>query len=323
MKSVCLVKYGDAVEGVEFREVDEPGAPGAGEVTVAVEFAPVNFNDLMVPWGVYPWKPEPPAVIGTEGSGIVVAVGAEVTGIKEGDRVVLPFMSQTWRQRLNARAEDLVSVPSAVSSEQASMLAINGATAWMLLKDFVKLERGDGIVFNAATSGVARWVIAIARHHGYKTIGLVRSAGDVETIKTIGCDHVFNVSDDLKNAKASVADVPVRLGLDVVGGEFSGFVASFVDFRGTLVNYGAATRKPIEIPAYNFTFKEIVLRGFFEGSDDNIKKVVLALRELLKLPNIGNVRQQYTQIYQPEDAKAAVAAAVAGNRGLFDFRTTR
>jgi hypothetical protein len=53
MKAVQVVKYGDAVEGVELREVPEPDVPKIGEVLVGVEFSPINFNDLMVVWGIY------------------------------------------------------------------------------------------------------------------------------------------------------------------------------------------------------------------------------------------------------------------------------
>jgi trans-2-enoyl-CoA reductase len=53
MKAVQVVKYGDAVEGVELRELPEPNAPKTGEALVALEFSPINFNDLMVVWGIY------------------------------------------------------------------------------------------------------------------------------------------------------------------------------------------------------------------------------------------------------------------------------
>ena len=57
MKAVQVVKYGDAVEGVELREVPEPAAPKSAEVLVGVEFSLINFNDLMVVWGIYAWRP--------------------------------------------------------------------------------------------------------------------------------------------------------------------------------------------------------------------------------------------------------------------------
>jgi hypothetical protein len=69
MKAVQLIGYGDAVQNLEVRDVPEPPPPGPAEVLVGVEFAPINFNDLLVPWGVFPWKPTPPATIGNEGAG--------------------------------------------------------------------------------------------------------------------------------------------------------------------------------------------------------------------------------------------------------------
>jgi len=55
MKAAQVVKYGDAVEGIELREIPEPAAPKSGEALVGVEFSPINFNDLMVIWGIW-WK---------------------------------------------------------------------------------------------------------------------------------------------------------------------------------------------------------------------------------------------------------------------------
>jgi NADPH:quinone reductase-like Zn-dependent oxidoreductase len=93
MKAVQVVKYGDAVEGVELREVPEPDAPKPGEVLVGVEFSPINFNDLMVVWGIYSWRPELPATMGNEGAGKVVAVGEGVTAVKVGDPSSCPSRS--------------------------------------------------------------------------------------------------------------------------------------------------------------------------------------------------------------------------------------
>jgi NADPH:quinone reductase-like Zn-dependent oxidoreductase len=90
MKAVQLIGYGDAVKNLELRDVPEPPPPGKGEVLVGMEYAPINFNDLMVPWGVFPWKPTLPATIGNEGAGIVLTLGEGVKSVAIGDRVVLP-----------------------------------------------------------------------------------------------------------------------------------------------------------------------------------------------------------------------------------------
>jgi NADPH:quinone reductase-like Zn-dependent oxidoreductase len=90
MKAVQLIGYGDVVKNLELRDVPEPPPPGKEEVLVGMEYAPINFNDLMVPWRVFPWKPSLPATIGNEGEGIVLALGEGGKPVAVGDRVVLP-----------------------------------------------------------------------------------------------------------------------------------------------------------------------------------------------------------------------------------------
>ena len=160
MKAAQVVKYGDAVEGIELREVPEPAAPKSGEVLVGVEFSPINFNDLMVVWGIYAWKPELPATMGNEGAGKVIAVGEGVTSVKVGDRVVLPFTVRKWQQRVLVPAEELIVVPPDADPQQAAMMAINPVTAALLLDQYVDLQPGDAVVYNAATSGLAQYAAA-------------------------------------------------------------------------------------------------------------------------------------------------------------------
>jgi NADPH:quinone reductase-like Zn-dependent oxidoreductase len=68
-------------------------------VLVAIEYSPINPNDLLVAQGVYPLRPELPSVIGNEGVGRVLAVGPGVTNVAVGDRVVPPRSSWVWRER--------------------------------------------------------------------------------------------------------------------------------------------------------------------------------------------------------------------------------
>ena len=180
MKAAQVVKYGDAVEGIELREVAEPAAPKPAEALVRVEFSPINFNDLMVIWGIYAWRPELPATIGNEGAGKVIAVGEGVTSVKVGDRVVLPFTVRKWQQRVLVPAEELIVVPPDADPQQAAMMAINPVTAALLLDQYVDLQPGDAVVYNAATSGLAQWLAALAGRRGVRTIGLVRRREDIE-----------------------------------------------------------------------------------------------------------------------------------------------
>jgi NADPH:quinone reductase-like Zn-dependent oxidoreductase len=320
MKAVQLVAYGDAVEGVEVRDIAEPDAPGAGEVLVATKYAPINFNDLMVVWGIYPWKPEPPETLGNEGMGSVVSVGTGVTAIKPGDRVLLPLFSRTWRERQLARAEDLIVLPPEADAQQAAMVTINGATAAMLLDSFVDLQPGDAVAYNAATSGLGRWVAALARRRGLKTIGLVRRAEDVETVRaSSGCEIVIPDGEEIGAYAQQLAGANVRLALDGVGGASVDRLLKLLSERGTIVAYGAASGKPMEVSAGTLIFKRIKVEGFYEGHPDRAVRVGPILRDLVRLLGPDGVKQPIAAVYPVSQAKAAVAHAVRGGKVLLSF----
>src|SRR5580704_8576715 len=218
MKAAQVVKYGDAVEGIELREVPEPAAPKSGEALVGVEFSPINFNDLMVVWGVYARKPELPATMGNEGAGKVIAVGDGVTSVKVGDRVILPSMVRKWQQRVLVPAEELVVAPPEADPQQAAMMAINPVTAALLLDQYVDLQPGDAVVYNAATSGLAQWLAALAGRRGVRTIGLVRRRDDIERVKQGGCEIVAVDDEEIGTVQSRLQGLNVRLALDVIGG---------------------------------------------------------------------------------------------------------
>jgi NADPH:quinone reductase-like Zn-dependent oxidoreductase len=83
---------------------------------IAVDYALINFSDLLVARGLYALRPDLPSVIGNEGAGRVLEVGKGVSNMRAGDRVVLPMGAFTWQERLVTRAENLVVVPQAVDS---------------------------------------------------------------------------------------------------------------------------------------------------------------------------------------------------------------
>ncbi|MDN7178722.1 hypothetical protein M0D69_11955 [Caballeronia sp. SEWSISQ10-4 2] len=69
MKGVVLTAYGEPATGLEFRELPEPASSGAGRVLVGVEYAPINFSDILVAQGLYPLHSELPSVCSVRGPG--------------------------------------------------------------------------------------------------------------------------------------------------------------------------------------------------------------------------------------------------------------
>jgi NADPH:quinone reductase-like Zn-dependent oxidoreductase len=323
MKAVYLTGYGRSVENLEVRDVAEPGKPGPGEALVAVEYAPINFNDLMVLWGTFPWKPETPAVIGNEGGGVVEAVGDGVTAVKPGDRVVLPLVAGSWRQRLVLPANALVPVPAEADPQQAAMLGINPTTASLLLSEFVDLQPGDAIVYNAANSGIARWFVALARKKKLRTIGLIRRGSDIAAVQAGGCEIVIADDEPIADAQARLAGLNVRLGLDVIGGAAAGRVLELISFGGKFVNYGSVTEKPLELSGATLTFKKISVEGFFMGFPDEAAKAHGLIRDLSEMLAAERIHQPITAIYTLDRVREAVEHAVRGGRIVLDIAGTR
>ena len=80
MKAIHLTVYGNPAQNLQMVEVPEPNMPSAGEALVRMEYAPVDYSDLLLANGVYFLNPQLPSVIGGEGAGIVEAIGPGVAG---------------------------------------------------------------------------------------------------------------------------------------------------------------------------------------------------------------------------------------------------
>src|SRR5262249_46747751 len=146
MLAAELTAYGDPEVVVEVRDVPEARAPGADEVILAMELAPINPGDLLMIRGTYAIKPALPAMLGDEGVGTVLAAGKAVRNVAEGDRVAAPLASWTWRERLVVAAAGLQPLPQDAPLEQLAMIRANAVTAQLLVSEFADLQSGGWIV---------------------------------------------------------------------------------------------------------------------------------------------------------------------------------
>src|ERR1700757_3612997 len=219
MKAIHLTAYGKPAQNLKMVEVSEPGAPSTGEALVRMEYAPIDYSDLLLANGVYFLNPQLPSVIGGEGAGIVEAIGPGVTGVQVGDRVTIPFRTFTWAEKVLAPTEGLFVVPPSVDARTASMLNINPATAVLLLDEFIKLKPKDWIVLNAANSQVARCLIAIAKSRDLNVLAIVRRSELIPDVEKLGADFVGVDAPELsKQLQTATGGTPISLGLDAVGG---------------------------------------------------------------------------------------------------------
>ena len=319
MRAVQLTAYGNPIEGLNYVNLPEPDAPGPNQVLVEVEFSPVNNSDLLIARGIYPSRPALPTVIGNEGVGRVLKVGAGVANVKVGDRVVPPLSSFTWQERMIISANGLFALPADADPKQLSMLAINPPTAALLLSEYVNLKPLEWVVQNSANSAVGRWVIAFAKARGLKTVNIVRRPELVPEIKAIGGDVVVVDSPNVsKEIKAAVGQADLRLALDGVSGPASGVLASTLSPHGTLVSYAAASAGPMSISPLDVIFKPLTVRGFWLGHPESTAKSAPAIKQAAEMIASGRVQIPVAATYPLSSIKEAVAHAQRGGKVLLE-----
>jgi mitochondrial enoyl-[acyl-carrier protein] reductase / trans-2-enoyl-CoA reductase len=263
MKAVQFSVFGPPDQVAELIELPDPGEPGAGEVVIDIEACPINPASLLLLEGRYGVRPNLPAPVHSEGVGKVAKIGTGVTHLKLGDRVLLP-RDGTWCQRIKAPAKGLFALPAGVDPLQLAMTRVNPPTAYLMLRDYVKLAAGDWVIQDAANSGVGHALIAIGRELGYRTVNIVRRADLIAPLKTTGADVVVVDGPNLAaEVAAATGNGAIRLGIDAIGGEACLRLSSCMAEGGTVLNYGLLSGKPCMIGAEQLVFRDVTLKGFW------------------------------------------------------------
>jgi NADPH:quinone reductase-like Zn-dependent oxidoreductase len=319
MRAVQLTSYGNPIEGLKYVNLPEPDAPGPDQVLIEVEFSPLNQSDLLLARGIYGSRPALPTVIGNEGVGRVLKVGAGVKNVKVGDRVLPPLSSFTWRERMILPANGLFTLAHDADPQQLSMLAINPPTAALLLSEFVSLKPLEWVVQNSANSGVGRWVIAFAQARGLKTVNIVRRPELVAELKAIGADVVVVDSPNVsKEIKAAIGLAELRLALDGVSGPATGVIASTLSPHGALVSYAAMSAGPMSISPLDVIFKPLTVRGFWLGHPEYAAKSAPAVAQAAEMIASGRVNIPVAATYPLSSIKEAVEHAQRGGKVLLE-----
>jgi NADPH:quinone reductase-like Zn-dependent oxidoreductase len=285
-----------------------------------MEYAPVDYSDLLLANGVYFLHPELPSVIGGEGTGIVEAIGPGVTEVKVGDRVTIPFGTFTWAQRVVAPAQGLFVVPPSIDAKTASMLNINPTTAVLLLDGFVKLKAKEWIVLNAANSQIARCLIAVAKSRGLSVIGIVRRSELVPELEAMGVDFVGVESPELlKKIQNATRGMPISLGLDAVGGPASATIAAALSPGAHFVSYAWLSGLPIHLRQGDLIGKRLDIHGFWMYFEEFLPKIRAALTEATQIVASGTLSLPITASYKPPEIMRAIEHYERGGKVLLDF----
>ena len=229
----------EVLEYVDFEAKD----PAADEVQVENRAIGINYIDTYVRSGLYA-PASLPSGLGTEASGVVSKVGANVSHIKVGDRVVYaqsPLGS--YSEIHNVPAFKVAVLPEGISFEQAAASFLKGLTVEYLFRQTHKVKAGDTILIQAAAGGVGLIACQWAKALGVKLIGTVGSEEKAKLAKDAGAWETINYQTE--DVAARVAELThgekVSVVYDSVGK--STWLASLDSLKrhGLLVSFGNAS----------------------------------------------------------------------------------
>ena len=234
-------------EVLKWEEVDV-GDPGPGQVKIRQEAAGLNFIDVYHRTGLYPQ--ELPFTPGVEGAGVVEAVGANVTNVKQGDRVTYAGPIGGYAEERLIDAERLVKLPDNISCEQAAGMMLQGMTAQMLLRSVYRVNDGDTILVHAAAGGVGLIMCQWAAALGATVIGTVSTEEKAELARANGCAHpiLYTSQDFVAEVNRIMNGGKLPVVYDSVGRDTFMKSLDCLRPRGLMVSFGNASGPPDPMP---------------------------------------------------------------------------
>lgn len=240
MRALTLTAAG-GLEHLQLQDVAAPPAPAPGWAVVRIRAAALNRLDLFVASGLPGERPPFPFVTGSDGAGVVEAVGAGVTTIRIGDEVMLnpgiscgaceacrageeplcasfrilgEHLGGTMTELVAVPAVNLARKPAGFSWPEAAAFSLVALTAWRMLVTRARLAAGETVLVWGAGGGVAQAAIQIAKHLGARVIATSSRAEPRERARTLGAEVVMDHSAD--DVVRAVKEATGGRGADVV-----------------------------------------------------------------------------------------------------------
>ncbi|KAH9074579.1 hypothetical protein Ae201684P_022383 [Aphanomyces euteiches] len=211
----------------EVREVDTP-TPKYGEVLVKVECSPINPSNLSILKGEYSdsAKNALPSLIGTEGSGTVVASGG------------------VWAEYVAVNEFNCVTLPDDISFEGGSSCFVNPLTVVAFVEIAIE-RRVKAIVHTAGASALGKMLIKHAKEYDIEVIAVVRRADQAKSLQAIGAKYIVDtsVAEWKAELKTLASDLGATLGFDAVAGSLTGDILESMPNGSEVQVYGGLSNQ--------------------------------------------------------------------------------
>jgi NADPH:quinone reductase-like Zn-dependent oxidoreductase len=355
MKSACIHAFTENPDEIDVVDVAKP-TPAAGQVLVRMLMSPVNPSDLNFLHGTYRqaldrvvWNhgkqdpmqavfydptltnacPMPPYALGGEGVGIVCETGSGFLARRlAGKRVALASgpPNGTWQEYTVVDAKRAVALPDAISNEQGAMYFVNPITAYVLIREVLRVPRGDWLLVTAAGSALGKSVVRLGKLYGFKTLCVVRGSANTQELRDMGADAVVETSN--LNLQAEVFRVTqgkgVGYAIDCVGGALASDVLRCLGLDGHMVLYGTLDKSPMPLTVRDLMMPVASVSGFLLPNwmaQQSPLKLLSVMRTVKKLTVKGVFSTEVTEVYAlAQVADAVRAASTPGRTGKVMLR---
>jgi len=322
MKAVRLHEIG----GPQNLRIDEIGVPipQPGEVLVKIRCAALNRRDVYITQGLYR-RIELPATLGSDGSGVVAALGERVDGPAVGTPVVIDPMldwgddPRTWghnasilgmprpgtfAEYLSVPVQNVFAKPAALSEDDAAAIPLAGLTAYRATYTRAKLLPGETVLITGVGGGVQTFVLQFAKHIGARAVVTSSSDEKLARAKALGADEALNYRSDsqwYRTARALGIDVAI----DSAGGETFARALEAVKPGGRVVTYGG-TSGDATIRPFSIFWNHLDVLGTSMGSPHDF-------RAMLQLFETG-LRPAVDRTFELQDVVAAAQRLEGANQ---------
>ncbi len=239
MRAIRVHQYG-APEVMTLEELPTP-PPGSGQAVVKIEAIGLNFIDIYQRSGLY--KGTLPFPMGLEASGVVEAIGPEVTEVRMGDRVAYTGVPGAYATHAVVPTARLVTLPPSLSFQDGAAAMLQGMTAHYLSHSTYPLKPGDSCLIHAAAGGVGLLLCQMAKIRGARVIGTVSTDRKAKLAREAGADEVILYTD--RDFEAEVKQLTggkgVHVVYDGVGRDTFEKSVNCLALRGMLVLFGASS----------------------------------------------------------------------------------
>ena len=307
MKGVLCRRFGPP-EDLELADIAEPVA-GPTQVVIDVASASLNFPDLLTIRGQYQFKTDPPFVPGAEGAGTVSAVGANVTHVSVGQRVMGVGVVGAFAEKWLMEASACIPIDDSLSFDVAASLTLAYGTSYHALKQRAMIQPDETLLVLGAAGGVGSAAVEIGKAMGATVIAAAGSDDKLSFCRELGADETVNYADE--DLKTRVKELTDGNGADViydpVGGDLSEQAFRAIAWRGRHLVVGFAAG---DIPsvAWNLPLlKGAAIVGVFWGAFTTAEPETFEqnMREVVDMVGSGSLSPRVTATYPLSDFASA------------------